>query len=74
MSCVAVLRHDFRLLPSAQLVSAGDTLLLQCGPPRGRPEPSVYWRKDGRRVDPLADKRCVHSNVSSPPVTGASLV
>lgn len=54
---VAVLRHDFRLLPTAQLVSAGETALLQCGPPRGRPEPSVYWRKDGRRVDPLADKR-----------------
>lgn len=57
-SCVfAVMRHDFRVLPAAQLVSAGDTTLLQCGPPRGRPEPTVFWRKDGRKVDPLADKR-----------------
>lgn len=58
---VAVLRHDFRLLPTAhgaaQLVTAGETALLQCGPPRGRPEPTVFWRKDGRRIDPLLDKR-----------------
>lgn len=54
---VAFLRHDFRLLPTSQLVSAGETTLLQCGPPRGRPEPTVFWKKDGRRVDPTADKR-----------------
>lgn len=46
------------MLPSAQLVSAGETAVLQCAAPRGRPEPVVFWRKDGRRLeaDKLADK------------------
>ncbi|XP_034252497.1 roundabout homolog 2-like [Thrips palmi] len=48
---VAYLKHEFRAAPTSQMVTAGDTVLLQCGPPRGRPDPAVQWRKDGRRLD-----------------------
>lgn len=48
---VAYLKHEFRAAPSSQMVTAGDAVVLQCGPPRGRPDPAVHWRKDGRRLD-----------------------
>ncbi|KAJ1530846.1 hypothetical protein ONE63_005691 [Megalurothrips usitatus] len=48
---VAYLKHDFRAVPTPQVVTAGSTVLLQCGPPRGRPEPAVFWRKDGRTLN-----------------------
>lgn len=51
MVCVvADLKHDFRAVPTPQQVTAGETVVLQCGLPRGRPEPGVQWRKDGRRL------------------------
>ena len=35
--------------------AAGQTVVLHCQPPRGKPEPKVIWRKDGKSVQP--DKR-----------------
>ncbi|KAM6191116.1 roundabout homolog 3 [Sarcoramphus papa] len=50
---VAVLRDDFRQPPGDVVVAAGEPAVLECVPPRGHPEPSVSWKKNGAR---LSDK------------------
>ncbi|XP_025924789.1 roundabout homolog 3-like [Apteryx rowi] len=47
---VAVLRDDFRQAPSDVAVTAGEPAVLECVPPRGHPEPSVSWKKNGVRL------------------------
>uniref|UniRef100_A0A674IEY0 Ig-like domain-containing protein n=1 Tax=Terrapene triunguis TaxID=2587831 RepID=A0A674IEY0_9SAUR len=44
---IAALREDFRLQPSNLLVTVGEQVLLECAPPRGHPEPTISWKKDG---------------------------
>ncbi|NXK01048.1 ROBO1 protein, partial [Corythaixoides concolor] len=46
-----VLRDDFRQPPGAVTVAVGDPAVLECVPPRGHPEPTVTWKKDGARLD-----------------------
>uniref|UniRef100_A0A182JEU5 Uncharacterized protein n=1 Tax=Anopheles atroparvus TaxID=41427 RepID=A0A182JEU5_ANOAO len=54
---VSVLREEFRLEPQNTRVAQGETVLLECGPPRGSPEPTVFWRKNGQTLDLANSKR-----------------
>ncbi|XP_077336226.1 roundabout homolog 1 isoform X2 [Lithobates pipiens] len=50
---VAILRDDFRQNPSDVMVAVGEPAVMECQPPRGHPEPTISWRKDGT---PINDK------------------
>ncbi|XP_039313899.1 protein sax-3 isoform X2 [Solenopsis invicta] len=54
---VAVLRDEFRAEPQNTRVAAGETALLECGPPRGHPEPTLHWKRNGHIIDLEATKR-----------------
>ncbi|XP_055601197.1 roundabout homolog 1-like [Uranotaenia lowii] len=54
---VSVLREEFRLEPQNTRVAQGETALLECGPPKGYPEPVVFWRKNGQTMDLSSSKR-----------------
>ncbi|XP_065216561.1 roundabout homolog 2 isoform X2 [Planococcus citri] len=54
---VAVLKEDFRLQPNDTRVAAGETAMLECGPPKGQPEPTVYWTRNGQKLDTEVSKK-----------------
>ncbi|KFP04483.1 Roundabout 4, partial [Calypte anna] len=51
------LREDFRQPPGDVAVASGDPAVLECVPPRGHPEPSISWKKDGARLGDRDNER-----------------
>ena len=56
-SLILVLRDKFRVEPEDVGVVKGGTATLNCSPPKGTPNPTVHWKKDGKTVDIEKDKR-----------------
>ncbi|KAM9348428.1 roundabout homolog 1-like [Symphorus nematophorus] len=58
---VAILRDDFRQNPVDVMVAVGEPAVLECQPPRGHPEPTISWRKDGFNLDDRDERITIRS-------------
>ncbi|XP_033834158.1 roundabout homolog 1-like isoform X1 [Periophthalmus magnuspinnatus] len=58
---VAILRDDFRQNPVDVMVAVGEPAVLECQPPRGHPEPTISWRKDGSSLDDRDERITIRS-------------
>uniref|UniRef100_A0A3B1IEY1 Roundabout guidance receptor 1 n=1 Tax=Astyanax mexicanus TaxID=7994 RepID=A0A3B1IEY1_ASTMX len=58
---VAILRDDFRQNPADVMVAEGEPAVLECQPPRGHPEPTISWRKDGTNINDRDERITIRS-------------
>uniref|UniRef100_A0AAR2JI70 Roundabout, axon guidance receptor, homolog 1 (Drosophila) n=1 Tax=Pygocentrus nattereri TaxID=42514 RepID=A0AAR2JI70_PYGNA len=58
---VAILRDDFRQNPADVMVAEGEPAVLECQPPRGHPEPTISWRKDGANINDRDERITIRS-------------
>ncbi|XP_068600469.1 roundabout homolog 1-like [Brachionichthys hirsutus] len=58
---VAILRDDFRQNPVDVMVAVGEPAVLECQPPRGHPEPTISWRRDGAALDEKDERITIRS-------------
>lgn len=63
--CVSVLRDDFRQNPVDVMVAVGEPAVLECQPPRGHPEPTISWRRDGANLDDKDERITVRDDSGS---------
>uniref|UniRef100_A0A8B9GRT9 Roundabout guidance receptor 1 n=1 Tax=Astyanax mexicanus TaxID=7994 RepID=A0A8B9GRT9_ASTMX len=56
-----VLRDDFRQNPADVMVAEGEPAVLECQPPRGHPEPTISWRKDGTNINDRDERITIRS-------------
>lgn len=52
-----MLRDEFRLEPQNTRVAQGEVALLECAPPKGVPEPLLFWKKNGQKLEIEHSKR-----------------
>ncbi|XP_072950046.1 netrin receptor DCC-like [Epargyreus clarus] len=48
---ISVLRDEFRIEPRDIKVSSGEPASLECSAPKGVPDPSVHWTKNGHTLE-----------------------
>nr|XP_057934538.1 roundabout homolog 1-like isoform X2 [Doryrhamphus excisus] len=58
---VAILRDDFRQNPVDVMVAVGEPAVLECQPPRGHPEPTISWRKNGLTINDREERITIRS-------------
>ena len=59
---ISDLKRHFETDPYNQQVARGQQVQMRCHPPRGRPKPVVYWKRNGRRIDGAKDKNYMITN------------
>lgn len=72
---VAYLKKKFERQPNPVSVEAGETAVLECLPPEGRPLPEVFWIKDGEELDKakLTQYNFLVSNIGNLMISQAKL-
>ncbi|CAJ0967073.1 unnamed protein product [Ranitomeya imitator] len=66
-----VLKDEFRQEPLDKVVIAGRPLVINCSSPKGHPEPTVTWRKNGALLDRNNSRYTVQSKDRSAAGTNA---
>lgn len=54
---VASLKDDFKTRPRNVNVVIGSRAIMECSPPKGFPEPEIYWKKENKEIKPQEDSR-----------------
>ncbi|CAG01543.1 unnamed protein product [Tetraodon nigroviridis] len=57
----SILRDDFRQNPVDVMVAVGEPAVLECQPPRGHPEPTISWRRDGANLNDKDERITIRS-------------
>uniref|UniRef100_A0A673XCU9 Roundabout, axon guidance receptor, homolog 2 (Drosophila) n=1 Tax=Salmo trutta TaxID=8032 RepID=A0A673XCU9_SALTR len=47
--------------PTDSVCVSGEPAILECIPPRGHPEPTIYWKKDKVRIEDKEDRITLHA-------------
>lgn len=47
------------------MVAVGEPAVLECQPPRGHPEPTISWRRDGANLDDKDERITVRQDYGS---------